>query len=106
MVKVDLWLPPLYLAEIVTDLVALTGAVVIAKLADTMFAGIVSVEGTVAKSLLLLLKVTAAPSGGAGLFRVTVPVACVPRLTEVGLTVMEASAAAVTVKLAFLVIVA
>jgi hypothetical protein len=93
------------LAETVTDFVAVTGAVVIAKDADSIFAGIVTVEGTVTIVALLLFKLTVAPSGGAGPVKVTVPMACVPPVTEVGLTVTEVSTAAVTVKLVVLVVV-
>jgi len=104
-VKVAFWLPLPYLAEIVTDLVADTGVVVIGKFTDIVLAGTITVAGVVAMLVLLLLKFMVAPSGGAGPVRVTVPVDCVPPLTELGLTVIELSTAAVTVKFAILVIV-
>jgi hypothetical protein len=105
MVKVDFWLPPPYLTEIVTDLVAVTGVVVIAKLADRMLAGTVTVEGTVAKLVLLLPKLTVAPTDGAGPVRVTVPIDCVPPCTDVGFKERELSTAAVTVRFAVFVVV-
>ena len=102
-VKVAFWLPLPYLAEIVIDLVTDTGVVIIGKFTDTVLAGTVTVAGMVPMLVLLLLKFTVAPSGGAGPVRVTVPVDCVPPLTELGLIVTELSTAAVTVKLAVLV---
>ena len=92
-------------AEIVTDLFVVTGVVAIANVVDTMLAGTVTVEGTVARFVLLLVKLTVAPSCGAGPLKVSVPIACIPPLTEVVLNVIELSAAALTVKLAVLAIV-
>jgi hypothetical protein len=89
----------------VTDLFVVTGFVAIANVVNTVLAGTVTVEGTVAKFVLLLVKLTVAPSGGAGPFKVRVPSACVPPLTEVGLNVIELNAAALTAKLAVLAIV-
>jgi hypothetical protein len=91
--------------EMVTDLFAVTGLVTIANVIEVKLAGTVTVGGTVATFVLLLVKVTVAPSEGAGPFKTTVPVACVPPFTEVGVKVTELSAAALTVKLAALVIV-
>jgi hypothetical protein len=92
-------------AEMVTDLFVVTGVVAIANVVDTVLAGTVTVDGTVAKFVLLLVRLTVAPSGGAGPLKVSVPIACVPPLTEVGLNVTELSAGALTVKLAVLAIV-
>jgi hypothetical protein len=89
----------------VTDLFAVTGLLAIANVVDVRLAGTVTVEGTVATFVLLLVKVTVAPSGGAGPLKISVPVACVPPLTEVGLKVSELSTATLTVKLAVLVVV-
>jgi hypothetical protein len=89
----------------VTDFFAITGLVAIEKVADDILAGTVTVEGTVATVALLLVKLTTAPSGGAGPLKVTVPIACVPPWTEVGLKVSEASTAALTVKLVVLAVV-
>jgi hypothetical protein len=96
--------PPNF-AEIVTDFFPVTGLVAIENVADVIFAGTVTVEGTVATVVLLLVKLTVAPSGGAGPLKVTVPIACVPPCTEVGLKVSELSTAALTVKLAVLAVV-
>jgi hypothetical protein len=91
--------------EMVTDLFVVTGFVAIANVVNTVLAGTVTVEGTVAKFVLLLVRLTVAPSGGAGPLKVRVPSACVPPLTEVGLNVIELNAAALTAKLAVLAIV-
>lgn len=103
-VKVVLCVPPNF-AEMVTDFVAVTGLVAIANVADNILAGTVTDEGTVATVVLLLVKLTVAPSGGAGPLKVTVPIACVPPWTEVGLKVSELSPAALTVKLAVFAVV-
>ena len=92
-------------AEIVTDLFAVTRLVPIPNVVEVMFAGTVTVEGTVETVVLLMVKLMVVPSAGAGPLKVTVPVACVPPLTEVGVKVSELSTAAVTVKVAVLVVV-
>jgi hypothetical protein len=53
--------------------------------------------------VLLLDRLTTAPLDGAGPFNFTVPVAEVPPMTDVGLTMTELRVGALTVKLAFLV---
>ena len=88
----------------VVDFVVFTGVVVIANVAEVMLAGTVTVAGTVV-TLLLALRVTVAPSAGAGLLRVTVPTACVPPWIEVGLKVSELSTGAVIVNFADFVVV-
>jgi hypothetical protein len=92
-------------AEIVTELLVATGAVVTLNVALVAFGAIVTLAGTLAAAILLLLRVTSAPPAGAGAFKVTIPVDEVPPRTEVGLTDIELSVAAVTVKIAVLVIV-
>jgi hypothetical protein len=104
-VKVTLCVTLPNFAEIVTDFFAVTGLVAIANVEDAILAGTVTVKGTVETLVLLLVKLTVAPSGGAGPLKVTVPMTCVPPLTEVGLKVSELSTATVTVKLAVLVVV-
>jgi hypothetical protein len=92
-------------AEIVTELLVATGAVVTLNVALVAFGAIVTLAGTLAAAILLLLRVTSAPPAAAGAFKVTIPVDEVPPRTEVGLTDIELSVAAVTVKIAVLVIV-
>ena len=104
-VKVTLCVTLPNFAEMVTDLFVVTALVAIGNVVDTVLAGTVTVEGTVAKFVLLLVKLTVAPSDGAGPFKVRVPTACVPPFREVGLNVIELSAAALTAKLAVLAIV-
>ena len=50
--------------------------------------------------MLLLCRVTCAPPAGAAPFRVAVPVAVFPAVTEVGLKVSEESVGALTVSVA------
>jgi hypothetical protein len=80
-----------------------TAEVVIVKVAVVAPAATVTLAGTCAAAVLLLVRVTTAPPDEAGPVRVTVPVDDVPPITEVGLRVIEVSVAAVTVKVAVLV---
>jgi hypothetical protein len=57
----------------------------------------VTLAGTVATDVLLLVIVTTAPLPGAGPFRVTVPVDELPPRTDAGFSVTELSVAAMTV---------
>lgn len=86
------------LPVIVTDRVRLTVKVVTVKVALVEPAGTVTLEGTVARDVLLLDRTTAAPPVGAGPFRVTVPVDGVPPFTDVGLRVREDRLGVLTVK--------
>ena len=95
-------LPPL-LAEIVTDLAEVTVFVVIVRVATVLPAGTVTLAGTVATAVELLVRVTTAPPDGAGPVKVTVPVDEVPPFTEVGFKLSEVSVAAVTVKVVLFV---
>ena len=82
---------------------AVTGVLVMLKVAVVALAATVTLVGTVAAAVLLLDRVTTAPAAGAGPFKVTVPVDDVAPITEVGLRVTEVSVAAVTVRDAVLV---
>jgi hypothetical protein len=84
---------------------AATGAVVTLNVAVVAFGAMVTLAGTLAAAVLLLPSVTSAPPTGAGPFRFTVPVDEPPPRTDVGLNDTELSVAAVTVKVAVLVIV-
>ena len=87
-----------------TDVLDATADVVIVKVAVVAPAATVTLAGACAVAVLLLDSVTTAPLDGAGPVKVTVPVDEVPPSTEVGLSLTEVSAAAVTVR--FLVLVA
>ena len=86
-----------------TDALDATAEVVIVKIDVVAPAATVTLAGTRAAAVLLLVRVTTAPPAGAGPVKVTVPVDDVPPITEVGLRVTEVSAAAVTVKVAVFV---
>jgi len=81
-----------------------TGLVVAVNVAEVAPAATVTLAGTCEAAVLLLKSVTTAPLDGAGPVRVTVPVDDVAPTTEVGLSVTEASAAAVTVRVAVFVV--
>ena len=81
----------LYCAEITTEVRRGTRLVVTLKLADVAPAGTMMLAGTVAKLVLLLIRLITAPSEGAGVLSVTVPVEAEPPLTLVGLRVNELS---------------
>ena len=89
-----------------TDVSAATGAVGTENVAMVAPETTVTLTGTVATEVLLLLIVTTAPLAGAGPFSVTVPVDELPPRTDVGLNVTELSVAAagVTVNEAVLVL--
>src|SRR5271166_2260157 len=78
-----------------------TGLVVTLKVAVVALAATVTLAGTCAAAVLPLDRVTIAPPAGAEPFKVTVPVDVPPPKTDAGLTLTDASTAAVTVKLAF-----
>ena len=86
-----------------TDVLDATADVVIAKVAVVAPAATVTLAGDCAAAVLLLVRVTTAPLDGAGPVKVTVPVDEVPPSTEVGLSLTEVSAAAVTVRVAVFV---
>jgi hypothetical protein len=88
----------------VNEVVVATGLVVTVNVAVVALAAIVTLAGTCAAVALLLDRVTTAPPTGAGPFNVTVPVEVFPPNTEAGLRLRDASAEAVTVKLAVWVV--
>src|SRR5437667_7434889 len=77
---------PLMFADSVTVVLALTAAVVTAKLALEAPAGTVTLAGTAAAAGLLLAKGTDNPPAGATFASVTMPCAVSPPMTVVGLT--------------------
>jgi hypothetical protein len=88
----------LYEPEMVTFVESRTGSVPTVKFALTEPAGIVTLDGTCAASVLLLESETTAPPAGAGPFSVTVPVDDPSPITRDGLRVSEASVGGSTVK--------
>jgi len=88
----------------VTDVLLATTLVLTAKVAVVAFAATVTLEGTVAAAVLLLLSVTTAPPAGAGPVSVTVPVDEVPPITVVGFRLTELGTAAATVRLTLWVV--
>ena len=86
-----------------TDALEPTAEVVIVNVALVAPAATVTLAGTWAADVLLLVRVTTAPPDGAGPVKVTVPVDEVPPITELGLRLTEVSAAAVTVRVAVFV---
>ena len=64
-----------------------TGEVAIVKVTVVAPAATVTLAGTCAAAVLLLVRVTTAPPDGAGPVKVTVPIDDVPPMTEVGLRV-------------------
>jgi len=67
-----------------TGVTALTATVVTVNVALVAAAATVTLAGTVATEVLLLLSVTTAPPVGAALLNVTVPVDVAPPVTELG----------------------
>ena len=87
-------------------MLAATGALATVNVAEVAPETIVTLAGTVATKVLLLLSGNRAPPSGAGAFSVTVPDDELPPRTDVGLKVRELSVAAgaVTVKEAVLML--
>ena len=83
-----------------TDALNATAEVVIVKVAVVAPPATATLAGACAVAVLLLDSVTTAPLDGAGPVKVTVPMDEVPPSTEVGLSLTEVSAAAVTVRVA------
>ena len=87
----------LYEAEIVAEVDITTIDVLTVKVALTLPAGMVTMDGTLAAPL-LLESMTCAPPAGAGPLSVTVPVEnCTPPMTLVGFSVSEATIGGFTV---------
>jgi len=83
-----------------TDLLLVTFFVVTVKVAFVEPAATVTLAGTVAAAVLLLLRVTTAPPVGAFPLSVTVPVEETPPGTDIGLRATDFRAAGVTVNTA------
>ena len=98
-VRVVLLVSP-YVPDIVTEVLAVTGLVVIVNVADVLPAATVTLVGTCAAAVLLLWNVTVAPPEGAAPLKVTVPVDVAPPTTDVGLLVIEDKVAALMLRVA------
>jgi hypothetical protein len=88
----------------VTEVLLVTASVVTVNVAVVAFAATVTVAGTVATAVLLLLSATTAPPVAAGALRVTVPVDEFPPCTDAGFKPRELSTGGVTVKPAVCVV--
>lgn len=75
--------------------------VVTVKVVDLAPTATVTVGGTVAIAVLLLVRATTMPPVGAGPLSVTVPVDGLPPTTLVGFTATEDNVAGVTIRVAF-----
>ena len=93
----------LLVAEMVTDVLLATGFVLTVNVAVLAPPATVTLAGTVAAPVLLLVSVTTAPAVAATAFSVTVPVDDVPPVTDVGLKLTELGTGASTVSVAVLV---
>jgi hypothetical protein len=83
------------------DAGTLTAKVVTVKVAVVTPAETVTLAGTVAADVLLLVSITTAPPVGAAPFSVTVPVEGVPPVTVAGLKDTDERAGGFTVSVAF-----
>ena len=84
--RVAVWVTPPADAEILTEVELLTLLVETVKVALWAPAGTVTLAGTVATPVLLLVNVTTVPPGGATSSSATVPCEVLPPWTEVGLS--------------------
>ena len=87
-----------YDADRVTNVEDATPLVVMVKVAALAPAAIVTLTGTCAADVLLLLRVTTAPPDEVGPLSVTVPIELLPPTTDVGLLVTDDSVGALTVR--------
>ena len=101
-VRTAVCVPPL-VAEIVTLVELVTDFVVTVKVALVFPEDTVTLAGTVATAVELLVRVTTIPAVGAGPESVTVPVEGEDPMTIVGLKVRELTTGAVTVRVAVFV---
>jgi hypothetical protein len=88
-VRTALRVTPPWVPEIVTAVDAGTGVVEIVNVALVAPAGTLTLAETIAVARMLLDSATATPPTGAGALRVAVPVAAVPPVTPLGLTLRE-----------------
>jgi hypothetical protein len=102
-VRVAVLVTPPLAADIVTVVEADTAVLVTVNVALVLPAVTVTVEGTVAADVLLLVSVTAVPPVGAGPLKVTVPWEVEPPVTLAGLSVRALTAGGVTVRVVVLV---
>jgi hypothetical protein len=91
---------PLNSPEMVDVVLAATGVVVTVNVALVAPAATVTLAGTVAAAVLLLVRATTAPPAGAALLNVTVPVEDAPPVTVAGLTDTEETEGPFTVSVA------
>jgi hypothetical protein len=84
--------PAPYDAEIATVVAEPTGRLVTMKVAVVVFAGTVTLAGTVAAPVLLLDRLIVAPDDGAAALNVTVPVDVWPPVTLVGFSATDDTA--------------
>jgi hypothetical protein len=88
----------------VTNVLVATGFVVTVNVAKVVFSATVTLAGTVAAVMLLLLSVTTAPPDGAAALRVTFPLVEVPPVTDGGVKATEPTPGGNTVKVALCVV--
>jgi len=103
-VSVVVFVAPLEAAEMVTDVLLATGLVLTVKVAVVAPGATVTLAGSVAAAVLLLVNVTAIPPVGAAAFSVSVPADDVPPVTDAGLRLTELGAGAFTVSVALAVV--
>jgi len=84
-------------AVMVTEATALTGMVETVKIPLVAFPAILKFAGTVAAVVMLLIRETGRPAGGAGPLSWTVPVEFIPPVTDPGDSVTEVIVAGLTV---------
>ena len=92
------------MADIEAVVVLATGMLVTVNVAVFALAATVTLAGTVATAVLLLVSATTRPPDGAEAFSVTVPVDEVPPVTVLGLKLTELGTGASTVNVALFVV--
>lgn len=99
-----LWLLAPYVADTLTDVSAETGMLVTGNVAVDELAAMVMLGGIVIAEPLLLVSVIRAPPGGAGAFRVIVPVDALPPSSDDGLKTMLLTSGGATERIAVCVL--